>query len=82
MREVFVGVAEGALAADHGLVIGAVLARRLGQLVERDLVFLEPHAGRDCGRRGARLISLSETMRPSDGIHQQHLAGLQAALAA
>ena len=40
--EVFVGVAEGALAADQGLVIGAVGARRLGQLIQRDLVFLDP----------------------------------------
>ena len=42
--QIFVGVAEGALAHEDGLVIGAVHARRLRQLVERDLVFLEPLA--------------------------------------
>ena len=55
------------------------LARRIGKLIERDLVFLEPELV-GLAAVEARLSSRSATMRPFDGIDQQHLAGLQAAL--
>ncbi len=49
--QVFIGVAEGPLAGGDGGVIGAVHARRLGQLVERDLILLQPFARRAAGWR-------------------------------
>ena len=51
--------------AQERVVIGAVHARRLGQLIERDLVLLQPLAVGLAAVRGAALISSSGTMRPS-----------------
>ena len=80
MLQIFGGIAEGALALHQGLVIGAVLARRIAELFEVDLVFLEPE-----------LIGIAAVERPLDlavgddaafhGIDQQHFAGLQTAFA-
>ena len=40
--DVFIGVTEGALAAEDAGGFDGVLARRLGEALEVDLVFLEP----------------------------------------
>ena len=51
--QIFVGVAEGALAPDDGGGIGAVDARGLGQFVERDLVPWPATRRKVGGRRGS-----------------------------
>jgi hypothetical protein len=78
--EIFGGIAEGALALHQRLFIGAMLARRIAELLELDLVFLEP-----------QLIRIASVERPLDlavgddaafdRVDQQHFAGLQPALA-
>ena len=60
-------------------MIGAVRARRIGELIERELVFLQPHlVGIAAIKRPLELLIGDDAAL--DGIHQQHLAGLQAAL--
>ncbi len=40
--QILIGVAEGALAHEDGFVVGGLDALRAGQIVQRDLIFLQP----------------------------------------
>ena len=76
--QIFVGVAEGALAHDDGVQIGFVDARRFRQTVQRDLIVLEPLAvGLPAPQ--AFFDFLVGDDAAFDGIHQQHAARLQPA---
>ncbi len=78
--QILVGVAEGALAAEDGVVIGMMLAGRLGKLIESDLVFGQP-LGVGLAGVEALLGFLVGDDAAGHGIDQEHLAGLEAAFA-
>ena len=77
--QILVGVTEGPLSPKQGLGIGVVHARGLGQLIDGDLVRLQP-LGIGLAR-GQILFDFSVGNDAAcDGIHQKHLAWLQSAL--
>ena len=79
--QIFFAVAVGALAAQQGFRIGCDDARRLGQLIDGDLLLLEPLA---VGlARGELLLDLGVGDDALlHGVDQEHAAGLQAAFLA
>ena len=76
--QVLIGIAESALAAEYGVVVGSVDALGLGQLVQVDLVLLDP-----ARVRLARVQLLLDLLVGDDAalldIHQEHAAGLEPA---
>ena len=75
---VFIGVPEGALAHHDGGVIGAVYARRLAEVFERDLVAGQPVGIAVPGRQLVLDLTIGNDAALFQ-IHQEHLARLQAA---
>ena len=77
--EVFVAVSESALAAEQRLGVGMVHARRFGQLIDGDLIFLEPlRVG--LPRRQLLLDLFVGDDAAFDRINEKHFPRLQAAL--
>ena len=79
--QIFFAVAAGALAAQQGFGIGRDHARRLGQMIERDLLLLQPFRIRLA--RGQLLLDFrvgDDALL--DRVDQEHAARLQAALLA
>ena len=76
--QVFIAVSKGALPPQQCFRIRIVHARRLGQLIDGDLVLGEPLRVR---LRATKLLLdlLVGNNAAFDGIDQEHLAGLQAA---
>jgi hypothetical protein len=73
------GVAEGLLAAEHGLVVGLVDPGRRRQVVEVDQVLLQPHGvGPLRGDALLQLVVRDDALL--GGVHQEHAARLEAAL--
>ena len=73
------GVAEGLLAAQHGLVIRLVDRRRRGQVLELDQVLLQP-LGVGLGRGDALLQLVVGDDALLAGVDEEHAPGLQAPL--
>ena len=76
--EVLIGVAEGALALDHGARVGAADTLRLGKLIELNLVISQPFAVGLPGGEGLLEFLVGDDAA-FDGVGEEHLAGLEAA---